>query len=272
LKTRIGVAHLTALELEPVAFVKQAAKAGFGSVGLRVVPVAAGAPAYPTKTGSAAHLALRSLLKSENVALHDIEFIQIKPDIDISSYESVLEAGADLGARAVTVSGDDPDFSRLTANFAAMCDLAAGFGLRVDIEFMKWRHVGTLQQACAVVDGAGKSNGAVLVDALHLSRSGGTPDELKRLHPNTVRSVQLCDASAQAPVGDEATIAEARGGRLPPGEGALPLVDLLKALPSGRGTAISVEMPLVSLESQARLERAWRSAMAVLERADILTP
>ncbi|WP_043283859.1 sugar phosphate isomerase/epimerase family protein [Paraburkholderia oxyphila] len=267
MKPQIGVAHLTALDLNPGTFVKQAAKAGFSSVGLRVVPVAPGAPAYPTKVGSAEHLELRRLLESEGMELHDIEFIQIKPDIDVLSYESILEAGADLGARAVTVSGDDSDFARLTKNFGEMCDLAARFGLRVDIEFMKWRHVGTLQQACAVVDGAGKTNGAVLVDALHLSRSGGTPDQLKRLRSDMVRSVQLCDAAAQAPRDDEATIAEARGGRLFPGEGVLPLVELLRALPSGRDTAISVEMPFPSLESEARLELAWQSAMATLERA-----
>ncbi|MGU7774475.1 sugar phosphate isomerase/epimerase family protein [Burkholderia sp. MR1-5-21] len=264
-----GVAHLTALELEPVTFVRQAARAGFGSVGLRVVPVAVGAPAYPTKVGSTAHIALRSLLKSEGVALHDIEFIQLVPDIDVSSYEAVLEAAADLGARAVTVSGDDPDLSRLIEHFAAMCDLADRFGLRVDMEFMKWRHVGTLQQACTVVEGAGKANGAVLVDALHLSRSGGTPDDVAGLRPDVVRSVQLCDASAQAPVGDEATIAEARHGRLAPGAGTLPLVELLQALPSGRRTAISVEMPLPSLDAPARLDLACRSAMAILKTAGI---
>jgi hypothetical protein len=80
-----------------------------------------------------------------------------------------------------------------------------------------------------------------------------------------VRAVQLCDASQDEPVGNEATIFEARAGRLPPGAGALPLADLLAALPAS--TALGVEMPLPSLPAQARLELAYRSTLALLDVA-----
>jgi sugar phosphate isomerase/epimerase len=80
-----------------------------------------------------------------------------------------------------------------------------------------------------------------------------------------VRAVQLCDASQHAPVGDDATILEARTGRLPPGEGVLPLIDLLHALPAG--AALGVEMPLPSLPAKDRLELAYRSTRAMLEVA-----
>ena len=44
-----------------------------------------------------------------------------------------------------------------------MCDLAGSFGLRVGLEFMRWRIGGNLQQAAALVKCANKANGAILV-------------------------------------------------------------------------------------------------------------
>ncbi|MGF6773664.1 sugar phosphate isomerase/epimerase [Paraburkholderia sp. GAS199] len=261
----LAAAHLTALELDSLDFVVQAARAGFNAVGLRLNPTAPGAIAYPTRAGTEAHRALRRALADEGLTVHDVEFIPVLPDIDVASYAPMFDAAADLGARCVTVSGDDPDTSRLTANVAALADLAACYGLRVDLEFMRWRHVGTLSEARAVVERAGHANLAVLVDALHLARSGGKPSDLRALPAGMLRAVQLCDASANDPVGDEATILEARTGRLPPGEGVLPLLDLLDALPAG--TALSVEMPLPSLAAPERLALACCSTRAVLEAA-----
>jgi sugar phosphate isomerase/epimerase len=65
---------------------------------------------------------------------------------------------------------------------------------------------------------------------------------VREVAPALIRSAQLCDARPERPVGDDAIIREARSGRLPPGKGALPLCDLLDALPDG--VALSVEVPL----------------------------
>ena len=262
---KLAVAHLTALELAPPEWVRQAARAGFDAVGLRLNPTSAGAIAYPSVTGSAAHLALRRILADEGVSVHDVEFIPLLPGIDVASYAPMFDAAADLGACCVTVSGDDPDAGRLAANLAALCELAAQYGLRVDLEFMRWRHVGTLNQARLAVERAGSPNLAILVDALHLARSGGRPDDIRALPADRVRAVQLCDASQHEPIGDDATILEARTGRLPPGHGVLPLGELLDALPAA--TALGVEMPMPALPSNERLELAYRSTRAMLELA-----
>jgi sugar phosphate isomerase/epimerase len=132
--TNLGLAHLTALELPPTALVKEAARAGFTSVGLRVVPATVGGPAYPTRVGTEAHRALKQILKGEGVRVHDIEFIQLMLDIEVSAFAALFEAGADLGAISVIVSGDDDDKARLTAHFASLCDLAQPFGLRVECD------------------------------------------------------------------------------------------------------------------------------------------
>jgi sugar phosphate isomerase/epimerase len=261
--TALGLAHLTALELAPTALVAEAARAGFAAVALRFIPATIDGPAYPTQVGTEVHRALKRVLDGEGVRVSDIELVQLKPAIDISSFAGCLEAGADLGATAIIASGDDPDRSRLTARFAELCQLAASFGLRVDLEFMRWRVIGTLVQAAAVVRDAGQTNGSILVDALHLARSGGRAADLIPLPDHWLRAAQLCDAAVEAPATDAAIIAEARAGRLPPGDGALPLGALLEALPAD--TALSVEMPLPALDARERIATAFNATRNLLE-------
>jgi len=130
----------------------------------------------------------------------------------------------------------------------------------VDLEFMRWRPVATLQQALAVLTAAGQGNSAVLVDALHLFRSGGDVAAIAQVHPHYLRAVQLCDAPLQAPA-EALIIQEAREGRLLPGQGQLPLVALLDALPAD--VQLSVETPSSALQGERRLKaardvtRAW---------------
>jgi sugar phosphate isomerase/epimerase len=262
--TGLGLAHLTALELAPAALAGEAARAGFDFIGLRFIAATANGPAYPTRVGTDAHRALKQVLASEGVRLNDIEFVQLTPDIDVPGLSGLLEAAADLGVASVTASGDDADQSRLTAHFAELCDFAQPFGLRVDLEFMRWRAIGSLPQAEAIVRAADKPNGAILVDALHLTRSGGKAGDLISIPARYLRAAQICDAAAEVPATEAAVIAEAREGRLPPGEGALPLGALLQSLPAD--ARLSVEMPMPSLETRVRIARAFNATRRLLDR------
>jgi sugar phosphate isomerase/epimerase len=259
----LAVAHLTALDVAPVPWVRLAARAGFDAVGLRMHPAVPGAVAYPSTPGTAAHRELQHALAGEGIAVHDVEFIPVVPDIDPASFAGLFEAAASLGARCVNVSGDDPDERRLADRLAALAELARPFRLRIDLEFMRWRHIGSLARAREMVERVAHPNLAVLVDALHLSRSGGTPDDVGRMPRGSIGSAQLCDARSQLPSSDDDAIREARTDRLPPGDGALPLDALLRALPAN--VLLSVEMPYPSLPADARLELAHRSARRVVD-------
>jgi sugar phosphate isomerase/epimerase len=99
-----------------------------------------------------------------------------------------------------------------------------------------------------------RPNGGLLVDALHLARTGGVPADVLGAPAGLIRSAQLCDAPAARPESEAAIIAEARSGRLLPGEGDLPLRELLWSL-SDR-TMLSVEVPVTegaSPEPHAKL-------------------
>ena len=266
----LAAAHLTALELEPPQWVRVAARAGFAAVGLRLYPAAAGGIAYLSSVGSAAHRELQHTLAGEGIAVHDVEFIPVVPELKPASLCALFEAASSLGARCVSVSGDDPDFARLAATLAEMAELAQPLGLRIDLEFMRWRHVGSLAQAREVITRASHPNLALLVDALHLSRSGGTPRDIAALAPEAIGSVQLCDASGALPDSDEDAIREARTSRLAPGDGVLPLDALLRALPAQ--VALSVEMPMPSLPIAARIDLAYRATRHVVDRAEIAAP
>lgn len=153
----------------------------------------------------------------------------------------------------------------MAESLAAVCDVAATYGLGVDIEFMGWRRVDSLGEAIRVLEAAQVRNGGVLIDALHLARTGGSPADLKAVSPGLIRSVQICDAPAAGPCDEAGVIREARSGRLPPGEGELPLPELVAALPAE--AAISVEVPVESaLPPERRLKHLFDAATTLLER------
>ena len=113
-----------------------------------------------------------------------------------------------------------------------------------------------------------RSNASVLVDALHFSRSGGIPAHIAQVDPALFRYAQICDASPDMPgPGDtQALVREARTGRLLPGEGVLPLAELVAALPDT--VPLAVEAPCratADLPAVERAQRAYRTLSALLQ-------
>lgn len=264
--SRLSLSHLSALETPPHELVTLAAKAGYWAVGLRLNPAAPGAIHYPLRRGEATLAETRRRMQDTGVAIYDVEFIPLTPDIVIESYLPMLEAAAELGARRLNVSGDDPDTSRLAATFARLCETAAPFDLAVDLEFMRWRHIGNIHQAHEIIRRAGAPNGAILLDALHLSRSGGKPEDLAALAPGLIRSVQLSDAPLSPPP-EDGIIEEARNRRLAPGLGELPLLALLRALSDDIDLAVEVPLPADRKDTPlAHLKHVRQATDALMHR------
>jgi sugar phosphate isomerase/epimerase len=121
----------------------------------------------------------------------------------------------------------------------------------------------TLQQAAALVARAGRTNGGVLVDALHLHRSAGTPADLAAVPAWMLQAAQICDGQLAHPPTEAALIEEAREARLLPGEGELPLRDLIAALPAH--VAYSAEVPMRGLDADTRLRLAYEATKRAVE-------
>jgi sugar phosphate isomerase/epimerase len=155
---------------------------------------------------------------------------------------AVIDAAAALGARFLLVASGPAERSEVVDQLGALGDLAATHApdLTLVLEFLPIFSVATLADAAGIVTELDRPNLGVLVDTLHLARSGGMPADLAGYDRAMFPYLQLADATA-APA--DATLAglreEALHGRLLPGDGELPLSDALDALP---GVPISVEL------------------------------
>lgn len=265
----LSLAHLTVLDLPPPEVIRVAAGAGCRAAGLRLLPVAPGAAAYPLQDDSA--LLRETLARSAalGVPVADLEIVMLRPETRIDDLLPFLDAGARLGARHVLVAGYDPDEARLTAAFAAFCAAAAPFGLTGDLEFMPWTAVPDLAAAIRVVRGAAQPNGGILVDALHFDRSGSRIADLAGVPRSWLHYWQLCDAPAERPATTEGLLHTARAARLLPGEGGIDLLPLVRAMPAD--ITVSLEIPMLELARstapEERVRRAVAAARQVLARA-----
>ena len=241
------------LQVGPPELIDLAANAGFHRVGIRLCSPMAGGPEWPLRPGSAELRETLARMAARGVGIFDIEVVRIAEETDVERYVPAFESAAALGAERACVNIDDPDRSRAIDRFGALCDIAGAFGLSLDVEFMVWRPVARLEDAVAIVEGARRPNGKILIDALHLDRSGGTPAMVAALDATLIGSVQICDATRTRPE-PSGIIDEARGGRLAPGEGELPLEALLDALPPQ--VPLAAEVPLArSMPDATPLER-----------------
>lgn len=238
---RISLAHLTLIDVPPLALVRVAAAAGYDAVGMRIVPVTNG-PDYSMRAGSRELREVVQALGDTGLTVLDAEVVRLGLDFEPASYEGFLDVAAELGARHVVVVVEDPEPCRAAASLAGLCALAAERQITAMVEFMVFKQVRTLPETVTLLAAASAKNAGILVDPLHLERSGGTVEEVRRLPAELVPYVQFCDATPAGPAKDpDAAGQEARRARLLPGEGDLPLAELVDALPPQ--TPLSLEVP-----------------------------
>jgi sugar phosphate isomerase/epimerase len=233
----ICVSHLTAIDASAEQFIDGAASGGFEGCGLRVIPPKH-APTTPIAGDKPRILALRKRADDLGIRIFEAESFGIDADTRIVDFLPALEAAAELGAAYVVSGGIDSDEDRLAASYAELADAAQRFGLGLAIEFMPIRPMKSLADALRVAGKVRHSNAKILIDALHLTRSGGTPEDVARVDPALIAYVQLCDAPNPP---TQPLTEESRTGRLYPGEGGLPIVRLMDVLPAD--VQVSLEAP-----------------------------
>jgi len=258
----ISLAHLCMMEVAPIDLVLAAAAAGYDCVGIRLVPTADGVDHQVL--GSAARLReLRQALDDTGIGLLDIEVVRLKPE-GPGDVRPLLEAGAELGARYVICTVEDPDPVRRVDALGTFAALSAVHGVRANLEYMVFSSCPTLADALALIEQVGGA-ASVLVDPLHHERGGGASSEVAGLSLDVLPYVQLCDATPAGLAADPVSArSEAVLGRLLPGDGQLPLTQLLAHLDPGAG--ISVESPALG-ERRPPDPAAWAArALAATRR------
>ena len=258
----ISLASGVVPECGPVETILAARDGGFDAVGLWVEP--ANWTAETTREARAA-------LADTGMPVLDVEVIWLRPDTRLDDHKRVIGIGAALGAQNVLCVSSHPDAATTIAELAALCHHAEGAAMRVALEFGIFTEVKNLNAAMAILDAVGHPLRALLIDPIHVDRSGTRLAEIAAVPHALLPYAQFCDAPGQRPDPADfaAIIRDAIDLREQCGEGVLPLAALREALP--HGIPLSIELrsaalrdafahPSLRAAAVAQATRRWLAA------------
>ena len=230
----VSLAAGTVLDVDPPGTVDVAARSGFDAVGIWF---------DPESWTAATTLTVAQRLQATGIMALDMEPVILGRGTDPG--DALVDTAAELGVRHVLVASGPAERSAVVDRLGELCRRAEGTDVVVVLEFLPIFTVGTFADAVSIVEETGHSQAAVLVDTLHLARSGGTPSDLEAVPPRLLPYLQIADAPTEPPGADPGALRdEALHGRLLPGEGALPLGEVLAAVPH---VPLSVELRSAAL-------------------------
>lgn len=261
---RISFASGIVPEFGPLDTVRAAAAGQFDAVGLWVEP--------PEWTGQTIR-DVRAALADTGLELLDAEVFWLKPGYDMDQHLRGIDIAAELGAKNILCVSSEPDMAVTADWLAALCRHAEGPGIRVALEFGVFTEVRNLKMAMGVLEAVAHPLAALLIDPIHVDRSGTTVAEIAAVPRELLPYAQFCDASAIRPDPNDfaAVIEDAIDLRLQCGEGMLPLAEMLQALP--RDITLSIELrskalrdnypdPCERAKAVAQVTRRWLEAHA----------
>ncbi len=218
---------------------------------------------------------VREVLDDQRLALTELEpLLSWVPDpalpsgLDPSTVlgpepAAFLALAQSLGATSVLAVdgfGSRAGLPVVAEHFGALCDAAAERGLSVKLEFTPWSCIPDAATAHRVLRLADRANAGLVVDAWHHHRGARDLAQIAALPGELVHGIQLCDAAPE-PAAD--LPGEAMRARRLPGEGAVDLPGLLRALAStGCRAPIGVEIFSQELNALPPAEAAHRAADA----------
>jgi sugar phosphate isomerase/epimerase len=236
-----SLGQLTVIGTRPWELVEIAARAGYDAVdplvGLVEFP---GLPQVPLRKGHSDTIRMGEALRANGIAFHAADAFVLDPRTDLDAVARMIELVADLGAQKVVALIFGDDLAAGTAKLAALDEMANASGLGVVFEFAAVSAVANAEQAMEVIRQTGSQNIRLMLDTLHYSYAGGTPEGAKALAAS-IGAAQLCDAEAGL---DYAAYAKtAAMERLAPGDGALDCGGFLAAFPADLMVSIEVPRP-----------------------------
>jgi sugar phosphate isomerase/epimerase len=269
---RLGIEQLSVFGLPPVDFVNLAAALGcsYISVGLTGIGYNPhGYPPFSLREDVAMRREMRAAMRDRGVAISLGEGCIIRPHKDIRDAAPDMDIMQELGVERLNTVSMDPDLNRSLDQFALFAAMAAERGMLSTIELCPALTIHNLEAALAAVRHVGRRDFTLLLDTMHLGRSGATAAEVAALDPALIGYVQLSDAPRTP--SEPNYLKEATFERMVPGEGEMPLRGYLAALPSG--VTISLEVPLSSeaeagVGPEVRLQRCVQAARRLLAEVE----
>jgi sugar phosphate isomerase/epimerase len=155
--------------------------------------------------------------------------VEVRPGMRVAELQPVLEAAAEIGARALSVVVYDMDKLTHVPTVGELAERAGKLNVRPLLEFFALSGVNSLPYAADLVKVTGNPALGISLDSLHVTRTGATNEQIAAVPPGYIVHAQLNDGPAQLPLNEQ--LEEAWGNRLLPGEGEFDLSGMLLALP-----------------------------------------
>lgn len=266
---RLGIEFLTALGLPPVQFAALAGQLGcrhisFMLSGSYVNPD--GYPDFDLRHDPALLRDFAAALRDHDLSISLGEGFVVQPDQHVEDFKGDLDILRALGAKRINMVSMDPDWERTLDQFALLAEMAVDAGMEQSVmEFAPILTIADLPMAVQAVEHIGRDDCRILLDTMHFARSGGTAAQLAALPEDMIGYVQLCDAPLQAVIPDY--MQESMTERLSPGDGDIPLLAMLQAVP--KDVTISLEVPQIShalagVRRDDAVGAVWRAGQTML--------
>lgn len=253
---RLGIGMLSVFGLPPVELVDLAADLGchFVSAALQGMPlVPLGYPRFSLTDDAGLRQAVLAAMGDRDVRISLGDGFLVLPGADVRTLRADLDVLAELGVPRINVVSLDPDVPRSFDQFAALTDLAAELGIQTLVEPVPGLTVGDLPTALAAVEHVARPDFRLLIDAMHVVRSGSSAADLAAIDPARIGYAQLNDTTLRPRT--ENYLEEAMFERMVPGEGELPLRDILAALPSDIVIELEVPRRQLALDGISPIDR-----------------
>jgi sugar phosphate isomerase/epimerase len=239
----LGIEFISVFGLSPVDFVHLAADLGcrYISTALLGSPLESlGYPAFSLRDDAQLRQDLRTAMDERGVSISLGEGMVIVPGADVSDLAADLDIMAELGAAQINTLSFDPDRSRTFDQLAMLTEMAAERGIGTTIEMAPRATIGDPTTVVAAIEHVGRPDLRLTVDTMHWARAGYGAVELRELGPEKIGYVQLSDTTRTPRM--KSYMQEATYERMAPGDGELPLAEILGAVPAD--VVIGLEIPM----------------------------
>jgi len=214
-------------------------------------------PPHPLVGDRKLRRATMARAKDTGIKLDLLEGLVTSADFTSAACREFMDVAEEMDIKHLAAVNVDTDRGRMSESLAATCEMAGQRGLIVNIEFMPLLPFFTSVEETAKMLGEKIFPGlTMMVDVLHLCRSGGTVEDMSKIAP-LVTGSQFSDGALARP-SDERYLHQAMYERDIPGEGAFPLEEIFNALPDQ--AIVYLEVPKKSFRDRGldAVERARR--------------
>jgi sugar phosphate isomerase/epimerase len=265
---RISIEFISVFGLPPVEFVNLAADLYCQYISMGLAPMTSNPHNYPLWSLREDTVLRRDMIAAigdRGISISLGEGFIVRSGADVRDQAGDLDLMAELGIKRVNIVSIEPDADRSLDQFSSFVEMADALGMETTLEFLPGFPVGDLAAALSTIKHIDNPNFRLLIDMMHLFRTGSSAADIAALDPGLIGYAQLCDVPLVSQ--DDQYMEEARNERLAPGAGELPLLDAVKALP--RDIILGLEVPLLK-QAQAGIAPMERLAPCVKAARELL--